>query len=316
MIMSNHHGVVLITGASSGLGEAIALALADTGFTVYAGVRTNESADRLTGQNPAIRPLTLDVTSSASVAAARREVAGQTGEAGLHGLVNNAGICVSAPLECVPLDDLRAELEVNLVGTVAVTQAFLPLLRTRSVTAPATQPAGRIVNISSGIGRVAPPFLGPYAASQFAKEGASDALRRELAPLGVSVSVVEPGAVMTPIWSKVAEGARRALDQAPDVVADPYRARFEQFVALNEQRAWESRTRPEHVASAVSDALTVRRPRIRYRVGPDVRGAALAARLLPDKALDALIRRQFRSVPGDGAGYGAAPQVRREEVAR
>jgi NAD(P)-dependent dehydrogenase (short-subunit alcohol dehydrogenase family) len=313
--MSDNDGVVLVTGASSGLGEAIALALVDAGFTVYAGVRTNESADLLTGQNPAIRPLILDVTSIASVTAACQEVAGQTGQAGLHGLVNNAGICVSAPLECVPLDDLRAELEVNLVGTVAVTQAFLPLLRARSVTAPAAQPAGRIVNISSGIGRVAPAFLGPYAASQFAKEGASDALRRELAPLGVSVSVVEPGAVLTPIWSKVAEAARRALDQAPDVVADPYRARFERFVALNEQRAWESRTRPEHVADAVSHALTARRPRIRYRVGPDVQAAALAARLLPDKALDALIRRQFRSVAGDEPGDGAAPQVRREEVA-
>jgi NAD(P)-dependent dehydrogenase (short-subunit alcohol dehydrogenase family) len=138
------------------------------------------------GMNPAIRPLTLDVTSSDSVRAAGRLVREQTGGAGLHGLVNNAGICVSAPLECVPLDEVRAELEVNLIGTVAVTQAFLPLLRMRSAATPPATPAGRIINISSGIGRVAAPFLGVYAASQFAKEGMSDALRRELAPLSVS----------------------------------------------------------------------------------------------------------------------------------
>lgn len=313
--MPNSRDVVLITGASSGLGEVTALALAEAGFTVYAGVRTHESADQLIRQNPVIRPLILDVTSSESVTAARREVARQTDGTGLHGLVNNAGICVSAPLECVPLDDLRAELEVNLVGAVAVTQAFLPLLRTRPVAAPTSRPAGRIVNISSGIGRVAPAFLSPYAASQFAKEGMSDALRRELAPLAVTVSVVEPGAVMTPIWSKVAEGASRVLDQVPAAVADSYRVRFEHFIALNEKLARESRTRPEDVAKAITHALTARRPRTRYRVGPDAWGAAVAARLLPDSALDALVRRQFRSVGGDVAGRAAAG-AHREEVSR
>ena len=312
--MPNSHEVVLITGASSGLGEVTALALADAGFTVYAGVRTQQSADRLTRRSHVIRPLILDVTSSESVAAARREVARQTDGAGLHGLVNNAGICVSAPLECVPLDDLRAELEVNLVGAVAVTQAFLPLLRSRPA-APAARLAGRIVNISSGIGRVAPAFLSPYAASQFAKEGMSDALRRELAPLGVSVSVVEPGAVMTPIWSKVADGAGRVLDQVPAAVADSYRARFEQFTAQNEKHAMQSRTRPEDVAKAVGHALTARRPRTRYRVGSDAWGAALAARLLPDSALDALIRRQFRPVAGDVPGPAAAA-ARSSEVSQ
>ncbi len=312
--MPNSRDAVLITGASSGLGEVTALVLADAGFTVYAGVRTQESADQLIRRNPVIRPLILDVTSSESVAAARREVAGQENGTGLHGLVNNAGICVSAPLECVPLDDLRAELEVNLVGAVAVTQAFLPLLRTRPAAA-GSWPAGRIVNISSGIGRVAPAFLSPYAASQFAKEGMSDALRRELAPLAVSVSVVEPGAVMTPIWSKVAEGAGRVLDRAPAAVADSYRARFEQFIALNEKYARESRTRPADVAKAVAHALTARRPRTRYHVGPDAWGAAVAARLLPDSVLDALVRYQFRAVGGEVAGRSAAA-ARREEAPR
>ncbi|MFI1739948.1 SDR family NAD(P)-dependent oxidoreductase [Streptomyces sioyaensis] len=315
--MSNSRGAVLVTGASSGLGEATALALADAGFTVYAGVRSAAAAQRIARRSRAIRPLSLDVTSTESVAAACKEVRERMDGAGLHGLVNNAGICVSAPLECVPLDDLRAELEVNLIGTVAVIQAFLPLLRTRSAATPPGNSAGRIVNISSGIGRVAAPFLGPYAASQFAKEGVSDALRRELALLSVSVSVVEPGAVMTPIWSKVAEVARRALDSAPAEVADCYRARFEQFVALNEGRAKASRTRPEDIARAVGHAMTARRPRTRYRVGPDAWGAAVAARLLPDRALDSVIRRQLAAAGKRGdTGVRAVPSDRLQEETR
>ncbi|PPK71458.1 SDR family oxidoreductase [Actinokineospora auranticolor] len=277
---------VLITGASSGLGEVTALALADTGHTVLAGVRSAASAERLTRVHPRLRPVTLDVTSHESVRAVGELVRAEYG--GLRGLVNNAGICVTAPLECVPLEDLRAELEVHVVGVIALVQRLLPLLRGHD---------GRVVNISSGIGRVAAPYLGAYAASQFAKEGVSDALRREVAPLGVSVSVVEPGAVMTPIWSKVATGAERALDGVPDEVAARYRARFAEFVALNDKRARESRTRPEAVARAVVHAMTARRPRTRYRVGPDSWAASLAARLLPDRALDAVIRRQFRTDP-------------------
>ncbi|MFI1160783.1 SDR family oxidoreductase [Streptomyces sioyaensis] len=315
--MSNSRGEILVTGASSGLGEATALALADAGFTVYAGVRSADGAQRIARRSPAIRPLSLDVTSSESVAAACKEVRERTDGAGLHGVVNNAGICVSAPLECVPLDDLRAELEVNLIGAIAVTQAFLPLLRSQSAATPPGNPAGRIVNISSGIGRVAAPFLGPYAASQFAKEGVSDALRRELAPLSVSVSVVEPGAVMTPIWSKVAEAARHVLDAAPVEVANSYRARFEQFVALNEGRAKASRTRPEDIARAVGHAMTARRPRTRYRVGSDAWGAAVAARLLPDRVLDAVIQRQFAAVSARGdAAVRAVPSGRRQEETR
>lgn len=300
--MANNLGAVLVTGASSGLGEATALGLAGAGFTVYAGVRSETSAARVKREHPAIRPVILDVTSAESVSAAGRVVREQTDGAGLVGLVNNAGICVSAPLECVPLDDLRAELEVNLVGALAVTQELLPLLRVRSASTPAAAPAGRIVNISSGIGRVAAPFLGPYACSQFAKEGMSDALRRELAPLSVSVSVIEPGAVMTPIWSKIADGARRVLDTAPADVADAYRDRFEQFVAMNDKRARDSKTRPEDVARAVTHAMTANRPRTRYHVGPDSWVAAVAARLLPDRALDGVIRRQFRAVDSKGAG--------------
>ncbi|MET7394199.1 SDR family oxidoreductase [Dactylosporangium sp. NPDC005572] len=301
--MSNQRAV-LVTGTSSGLGEATALSLARAGFVVYAGVRSQQSAAHIAAGHPAIRPVILDVTVQESIVDAVRRVREETGGAGLHGLVNNAGICVPAPLECVPLDELRAELEVNLIGTIAVTQQFLPLLRMRPAVAPAPGPVGRIVNISSGIGRVAAPFLGAYAASQFAKEGVSDALRRELAPLSVSVSVVEPGAIMTPIWSKVASTASRIVEAAPEEVAAQYRSRFDGFIALNDKRARASKTSPDAVARVIGHAMTAKRPRTRYRVGPDSWGAAMAARLLPDRALDAVIRGQFP------AGKPAAPPHR------
>lgn len=305
--MTNNAGAVLVTGASSGLGAAAAAALADAGFTVYAGVRSPHGADRFAQAGPRIRPVSLDVTSIDSVRAAARTVLVDTAEAGLHGLVNNAGTCVSLPLECLPLEELRAELEVNLVGMVAVIQQFLPLLRTGG---PAGGPAGRIVNVSSGIGRVAPPFLGAYAASQFAKEGVSDVLRRELAGQSVSVSVIEPGAVMTPIWSKVTGTAQRLFAEAPEEVARLYRSGFLEFLAMNERRAQRSRTRPDAVARAVVRAMTAGRPRTRYQVGPDSRVAAVAARLIPDRAMDAAIRRQLaHRGPDDPVPTGAAVPV-------
>ncbi len=304
--MENSRHAVLVTGASSGLGEATALGLAGAGCTVYAGVRSEENAERLAEVSPLIRPVMLDVADAGSIAAAGKLLREQTDGAGLHGLVNNAGICVSAPLECLPIEDFRAELEVNLVGMVALTQELLPLLRMRTAVVPPAIPAGRIVNISSGIGRVAAPFLGAYAASQFAKEGVSDALRRELAPFAVSVSVVEPGAIMTPIWAKVATGARRVLGAAADDVAERYRGRFEAFVEANETRARTSKTRPEDVAEAVVHAMTARRPRTRYHVGADVWAAAIASRLLPDRVLDAVVRRQFREPDPVAAGEEAS----------
>ncbi|MGL5865740.1 MAG: SDR family NAD(P)-dependent oxidoreductase [Dermatophilaceae bacterium] len=282
---------VLVTGASSGLGAAMSTALSEIGFTVYAGVRSAEAADRIS--RPRICPVILDVTLADSVREAGSRIAAETAGIGLHGLVNNAGICVSAPVECLPLDDLRAELEVNLIGAVATIQQFLPLLRHPAPGTPDGGPAGRIVNVSSGIGRIAPPFLGAYAASQFAKEGVSDVLRRELATQSVSVSVLEPGAVPTPIWSKVDETAMRLFDGAPRELADLYRNRFLAFLSMNADRAQRSRTRPETVARAVVHAMTARRPRIRYAVGTDSRIAAAAARLIPDRVMDAAIARQF-----------------------
>jgi NAD(P)-dependent dehydrogenase (short-subunit alcohol dehydrogenase family) len=173
---------------------------------------------------------------------------------------------------------LRRQLETNLVGHHAVTQAFLPLSR---------KARGRIVNVSSGLGRVASPYLGAYAASQFAKEGLSDALRRELRPFGVAVSVVQPGAIRTPIWGKVSEVGHETLGGAPEDVADLYRESFLRFLENNDRRARASATRPESFANAVAHALTARRPKTRYRVGRDSRLTSVLARILPDAILDA-----------------------------
>lgn len=305
--MTQNTAPVLVTGASSGLGAATAAALADAGFTVYAGVRSPDTADRIGG--PRLRPLILDVTSLESVRAAADRIADETAGTGLLGLVNNAGTCVCAPLETLPLDELRAELEVNLVGSVAMVQQLLPLLRRRAPGTRPGAPAGRIVNVSSGIGRVAPPFLGAYAASQFAKEGVSDVLRRELAAQSVSVSVVEPGAIMTPIWSKVDATAQQLFDRAPADIAGLYRGPFLAFLRMNGERARQSRTRPEAVARVVLHAMRTDRPRVRYPVGPDSRIAAAAARLIPDRLMDAVIGRQFAARSAKSAATPERTQV-------
>ncbi|MFJ6671621.1 SDR family NAD(P)-dependent oxidoreductase [Actinosynnema sp. NPDC091369] len=283
---------VLITGASTGLGRETALHLAERGFRVLGAVRKTEDGDRLAADCPSgrVEHVVLDVTDEASIAAAAEEVAAKVGGRGLWGLVNNAGICVSAPLEVVPTDVLRRQLEVNVVGQLAVTQAFLPQLRTAR---------GRLVNVTSGLGTVAIPYLGPYSAAQFAKEGMSDALRRELAPMGVSVSVVSPGAIWTPIWGKIAQEGHDALSAAPARVADLYRATFLRFLQFNEQAAKDSKTRPAEVAAAIDSALTSAKPKTRYRIGTDVRRGSFLARVLPDTAVDSMFRKIVTPLPAD-----------------
>ncbi|MEU7134902.1 SDR family oxidoreductase [Streptomyces sp. NPDC046261] len=271
--------VIVLTGASSGLGRECALHLERRGFRVFAGVRRAEDGEKLRADasSTRLRPVLLDVTDEESLRTATAEVVDAAGEQGVWGLVNNAGTCVSAPLECVTPEQLRAQLNINVVGAVAVTQAFLPHLR---------RTGGRVVNVSSGVGAVAAPYLGAYATGQFAKEGMSDAFRRELRPFGVSVCVVRPGAIATPIWDKVREAGGDLLDRAPGDVADLYRASFERFLRMNEERARSSGTRPEDFARTVFRALTAPRAKARYHVGTDARTAAALSRLLPDAALD------------------------------
>ena len=185
---------VVITGTSTGIGAASALLLAEKGFRVFAGVRNDADGDALVARSSGeLTPIPIDITDEASISAAVDAVEGAVGERGLFGLVNNAGIVKPGPLELQPMADFRRQLEVNLIGQVAVTQAFLPLIR---------RGKGRIVNVGSIGGRVVLPLHGAYSASKFGMEAVSDALRLELRQWRIPVSHIDPGATETAIFGK------------------------------------------------------------------------------------------------------------------
>ncbi|HXE43560.1 MAG TPA: SDR family oxidoreductase [Conexibacter sp.] len=277
-------GAVVVTGASSGIGEACARRLAGLGFDVFAGVRKPADGERLAREIQGVTPLTLDVTDADSIAQAARTVGEQTGGRGLAGLVNNAGIAVPAPIEHQPIDDFRHQLEVNLIGQVAVTQAFLPQLRTAG---------GRIVNISSIGGKVAVPLLGAYAASKFGLEGFSDTLRRELRPWGIRVAVVEPGTIATPIWDKgIASGDELEASMSEQAKRD-YGPLIATVRTASEQGA-KTGLPPDAVAKDVAHALTSSRPKTRYLVGREAKSRALLARIAGDRPIDAAVARVMR----------------------
>lgn len=279
------HGV-LISGTSTGIGRACATLLARRGVVVFAGVRRLDDGERLRDEvGDRIVPVLLDVTDPAQVANAIEEVVAANGRRALSGLVNNAGVALGGPLEFLPIDAVRAQFEANVLGTLALTQACLPLLRTG---------AGRIVNMSSISGRFASPLQGAYASSKFAVEALSDALRRELAPWGIQVSVVQPGRVATPIWHKSVGAAEALLADLPPEALEFYGPSIERAKRRAHAHA-RAGIPAERVAAVVETALTAQRPRTRYLVGRDARvGAALAA-WLPDAMLDRLAR--LRSAP-------------------
>ncbi|MBI3356165.1 MAG: SDR family oxidoreductase [Nitrospirae bacterium] len=273
---------VVITGASTGIGAACALHLDRLGFEVFAGVRKSEDGVAL--QQRALNrltPLLLDVTDADSIQKAKEFVAKEVGAAGLFGLVNNAGIAVAGPLEAVPIPDLRRQLEVNVIGQVAVTQAFLPLIR---------QAHGRIVNMGSIAGRAAMPLMGPYSASKFALEAITDALRLEVQQWGIHVSIIEPGAIATPIWDKSAKGAAD-LETSTLLELRTLYAAVVAGVRKVVQKAAERAISSDAVAKVVEQALTVPRPKTRYLVGTDAKLRALMVKLLPDRVADRLLTR-------------------------
>ncbi len=214
-----------------------------------------------------------------SISTAASAVAGAVGQTGLAGLVNNAGIVVPGPIEFLPLADLRRQLEMNVVGQVAVTQAFLPLIRAGR---------GRIVNMGSISGRMATPFTGAYSASKFALEALTDALRLELAPWGISVSIVEPGAVATPIWEKAAKTAEAMVRAAPPETLVLY-AEAIQAVRNTAAREAKNAVAPVDVARVVEHALTAAKPRTRYVVGREAKIRAAMALFVPDRVRDNLV---------------------------
>jgi NAD(P)-dependent dehydrogenase (short-subunit alcohol dehydrogenase family) len=272
-------GTVLVTGASTGIGEATVLHLRELGFEPLAGVRKEEDAERL-GRS-GIRSVMLDVTDTGQIGAVRAEL----GDSALAGLVNNAGIAVAAPIEFLPIEQLRRQLEINLVGQVAVTQALLPALR---------RGRGRIVNVSSIGGRVALPLLGAYAMSKFGLEGFSDSLRRELRPQGVDVIVIEPGGVKTPIWQKgneLADELAGAMTPEGERLYGPIRdAMRAETVKIEQVRGMPAR----EVAELIGSVLTASRPRARYVIGKEAKQRAAVAQVLPARLMDRLIGRALR----------------------
>jgi NAD(P)-dependent dehydrogenase (short-subunit alcohol dehydrogenase family) len=279
-------GAVVVTGASSGIGRATARALAQAGFDVFAGVRRVEDGRaleaELQGAPGRLLPLQLDVTDPDLVAKAAARVAESVGDAGLAGLVNNAGIGAAYPIELVPPEVLRGAFEVNVFGVVAVTQALLPQLRAGR---------GRIVTIGSVGDRLAIPFGGPLNATKYALAAINDSLRMELRPWGIDVVLIEPGAIVTPALDKLEAGAEAAIGTFDAAGREHYAAAFRSMIARAGARERKG-SPPSVAAQAVLRALTARRPRTRYLVGATARPLAALA-LLPDRLLDELRLRIF-----------------------
>lgn len=273
--MSSPPGVI-VSGASTGIGEAAVTLLARSGCVAFAGVRNEPDAQRLRGIDPNIRPIFLEVTDESSIARAMDEIV-RSGMP-LIGVVSNAGIAVGGPLEHVPVAEVRRQFDVNVVGALALVQAALPHL---------PSPGGRAVFVGSIAGRLAMPYIAPYSASKFALRALSDALRIELAPAGIAVSLVEAGSVNTPIWRKGRESRDRLAGPLGSNARPHYYRAVEILMRMTEteERAGIS---AERVARAILQAVTDAHPRARYVLGSAKAGSILA--LLPLRLREKLIR--------------------------
>lgn len=274
---------ILITGASSGIGKHSAIALARQGFQVVAGVRSKQAGDALLHEageasGARIEPVDLDVTSQAQIDALATRLHSRLGAQGLWGLFNNAGITVNGPLEYLPPDELRRQLEVNLIGQLAVTQAMLPMLRLAR---------GRILSTGSIAGFFTLPGLGPYSMSKHAMEAFSDALRRELRPWGIQVSLLEPGAIATEIWRKGRAAGEQLLADPESDLSRNYGPLMQALYARAGE-ADRSASPTEVVTREVVHAFTAKRARPRYRMGKGASGRKWLSRL-PDALADRLV---------------------------
>lgn len=275
---------VVVTGVSTGIGWGIAKVLIQQGFRVFGSVRKERDAERLIKEfGSDFVPLLFDITDEAGVQSAARQVRDQLKGETLFGLVNNAGIAVPAPLIHQPIEDFRKQMEVNLIGQLIVTQAFVPLLGSDH---SLHGDPGRIINISSVGGKFGAPFLGAYAASKHALEGFSESLRRELMLYGIGVIIVGPGSVATPIWDKAESVDLSRYENTEYVEA----ARRVQKYMIEDGRKGYS---PEKVGEVVLHALTTSRPRVRYAVVPGSSISRVIQQLLPKRFVDGVIARNL-----------------------
>jgi NAD(P)-dependent dehydrogenase (short-subunit alcohol dehydrogenase family) len=275
---------VVVTGVSTGIGWGIMKIMIQHGFRVFGSVRKTQDAERLSKEfGERFVPLLFDITDEAGVQSAAQQVREQLNGETLFGLVNNAGIAVPAPLMHQPIDDFRYQMEVNVIGTVIVSQAFLPSLGAdRSLKGR----PGRIINISSVSGQRGAPFVGAYAASKHALEGLSEVLRRELMLYGIDVIIIGPGAVATPIWDK-------AEKEDISIYKDTEYARsaieFQKYMIAIGKQGYP----PEKVGEVVLRALTTSRPRVRYAVVPNAFSSWFIPMLLPKRLVDVIIARRL-----------------------
>ncbi|WP_373526940.1 SDR family oxidoreductase [Nostoc sp.] len=280
--MSKKQGTVVITGASTGVGRATALLLAQEGYQVFAGVRTEKDAELLRLNSAGnLTPITLDITKLEQIKAATEIVSSAVGEKGLLGLVNNAGILVDGPLEYLDLDELRWQFEVNVIGQVAVTQAFLPMIR---------QAKGRIINIGSVSGKISSPFFSALCASKFALEALTDSLRMELYPWGIEVILIEPGSIASAAPDKVEASLQKKLaNMSPTARAmygDIYKFSLEQLIKSNRMGML-----PQEVADVIQKALETKKPKTRYFLSKEkviLNLFLMLAKILPDRVCDAI----------------------------
>jgi NAD(P)-dependent dehydrogenase (short-subunit alcohol dehydrogenase family) len=277
MMVNGAKYAVLLTGAGSGIGAATALHLDRSGIRVFAAVHDPADGETLARQaSSSLSVHTVDVTDRGSVERLLAEVSAELGAAALTAVVNVAGVGIAGPLELLPVDSLRRQLEVNVVGPVSVTQAALPLLRRGR--------GGRVVFVGSMGGLVAVQLAGAYHASKYALEAIGDVWRQELAPEGIQVSLVEPGPIATPLWAKAVE----TLDRLP--ASERYAERIDAF-RESLRNSSKNGASPEKVAALIEHAVTASKPRTRYPVGVAAKVVPAVRRLVPDRLFDQLARR-------------------------
>ena len=273
---------VVITGSSTGIGRACALMLDRNGFRVFAGVRKEADGEALrSAASVSLTPVHIDVTDTASIQAMADKVKAEVGDAGLHGLVNNAGTTLPCPVEYLPLDGFRRQLEVNLVGPLAVTQALLPML---------LHGGGRIVNVTSAAGKAGVPLMAPYVAAKHGLEGLSDVLRLELGPLGVQVAVIEPGFVSTAMRGKLEHDTAETIRALPDRGRRRYGGQLTAVAESISKHAAQG-SDPDVVAADVLHALSSAKPGTRYPSGAGAKRMLFMRRILPDRRFDRIILR-------------------------
>ena len=279
---------VVITGASTGIGFAIASHLAAKGWQVFAGIRKASDGAALQAAHQSIKPILLDVTNPEQIETAVAEIREALDGSKLAGLINNAGIAMMGPLAVQPMDQFKAHFDVNVFGLLRASQAFAPLL---GMDQSLTGEPGRIINITSVGGRLASPFLGAYTATKHAVESMTDSLRRELVVFGIDAIAVGPGAVKTPIWDK-AERDNQDQPYADTVWAKPIEAFSETML-----EGGRTGLAPEVIAKTVETALTAAKPKARYAPVPDKLTNFTLPMLLPKRMVDRFFWKRFGMTP-------------------